>query len=48
MSEEIPEPYPDWFADVMEQVNEAKEIAQECLDAVAVATNTQIDSALYS
>ena len=48
VSEEIPEPYPDWFADVMVQVNEAKEIAQECLDAVAVATNAQIDSALYS
>lgn len=48
VSEEIPEPYPDWFADVMVHVNEAKEIAQECLDAVAVATNAQIDSALYS
>jgi len=48
VSEEIPEPYPDWFADVMVQVNEAKEIAQECLDAVAVATNAQIDAALYS
>lgn len=48
VSEEIPEPYPDWFADVMVQVNEAKEIAQKCLDAVAVATNAQIDSALYS
>lgn len=48
VSETPPEPYPDWFAEVMQGVDEAKQIAQECLDAVAVATNAQIDSALYS
>lgn len=48
VSEEVPEPVPDWFYEVSAQVVEAKNIAQECLDAVAVATNAQIDSALYS
>lgn len=48
VSETPPEPYPDWFADVMQAVNEATQTAQECLDSVVVATNAQIDSALYS
>lgn len=48
VSEEPPEPYPDWFAEVMQAVEEAKQVAQECLDSVEVATNAQIDAALYS
>lgn len=45
---EVPEPVPDWFYQIEEEVAEAKDIAQECLDSVEVATNAQIDAALYS
>lgn len=41
---DIPDPLPDWFNEVQVKI-------QECLDAVAaieVATNAEIDSALYS
>lgn len=45
---DVPEPYPDWYYEVMKEINEAKELSQECLDSVQVATNAEIDSALYS
>lgn len=44
----VPEPVPDWMDEMREEISEANAIAQECLDSVVVATNAEIDSALYS
>lgn len=44
---EIPDPAPDWMEEMKQEIAEATEIAQECLDSVQVATNPEIDAALY-
>ena len=45
---EVPEPVPDWMEEMRQEIAAANDIAQECLDSVQVATNAEIDSALYS
>ena len=44
---EVPDPAPDWLEEMRQEIAAASEIAQECLDSVQVATNPEIDAALY-
>ena len=41
---EIPDPLPDWFAEVQAEIDEIFAL----LDSYEIATNAEIDSALYS
>lgn len=41
---EIPDPLPDWFAEVQAEIDEILSL----LDSYEIATNAEIDSALYS
>lgn len=43
----VPEPVPDWMEEMRQEIAAAATLAQECLDSVQVATNPEIDAALY-
>lgn len=45
---DIPEPLPDWFSEMQQEIDEAMALVQEVLDTYAVATNAEIDAAIYS
>lgn len=45
---DIPEVLPDWFREMQVEIAEAMALVQECIDTYQVATNAEIDTALYS